>query len=204
MAKREIVTKVTHGVLYNDGLIRIDMARASYPHLDRSWAKEEDQEKKFSIVGMLSKETHKAAKDLCVRRINELMKEGRIEKLGSDKKFIRDGDNSDKVEYEGHWTVSASESRRPSVRGKNNEILTPDDILDTIYAGCYVSILLRPWLQDNKFGKRVNAGLVAVRFMRDGEPIGEARISDDDLDDMYSDLDDDFDDDADGDDDDDL
>lgn len=203
MAKREIVARVTNGILYDDGLIRLDNVRASFPHLDKAWAKEEDQDKKFSVVGMLSKETHKAAKDLCVRRINELMKENRVEKLGSDKKFIRDGDNSDKVEYEGYWTVSASENRRPSVRGSSGEILTPDEILDTIYAGCYISMLIRPWYQDNKYGRRVNAGLVAVRFMRDGEPIGEARISDDDVDDLYSDLDD-GDNRDDGDDDDDL
>lgn len=203
MAKREIVSKVANAVLYSDGLIRIDNVRASYPHLDRPWSKEEGQEKKYSIVAMLNKKTHAAAKDLCVKRINELMKEGRIEKLASDKKFIRDGDNSDKTDYEGHWTVSASESRRPSVRGKNNEVLSPEEIVDTVYAGCYVSVLIRPWLQDNKYGKRVNAGLVAVRFMKDGEPFDNGRISDDDLDDMYSDLDD-GDDDSFGSDDDDL
>lgn len=189
MAKREIVQKVANAVLYSDGMIRIDNVRCSFPHLDKPWAKEEGDTPRFSIVAMLPKDTHSAAKDLCVKRINELMKENRVEKLGSDKKFIRNGDDSGRDEYEGHWTVSAAENRRPSVRGRDNEVLTPDEILDTVYGGCYVSVLIRPWFQDNKYGKRVNAGLVAVRFMRDGEPFSEAHISDEDLDDMYSDLD---------------
>lgn len=192
MANREIISKVTNAVLYSDGLIRIDNVRASYPHLDKPWSGEEGQEAKFSIVSLLDKGTHKAAKDLIVKRINEILKENKTEKIASDKKFIRDGDQMAKPECENQWVVSARESRRPSVRGSDNEVLTPDEILDTIYAGCYISVLIRPWFQNHaKFGKRVNAGLVAVRFRRDGEPIGEGRITDDDIDDY---MDDDYDD----------
>ena len=192
MANREIISKVTNAVLYSDGLIRIDNVRASYPHLDKPWSGEEGQEAKFSIVSLLDKGTHKAAKDLIVKRINEILKENKTEKIASDKKFIRDGDQMAKPECENQWVVSARETRRPSVRGSDNEVLTPDEILDTIYAGCYISVLIRPWFQNRaKFGKRVNAGLVAVRFRRDGEPIGEGRITDDDIDDY---MDDDYDD----------
>ena len=143
-------------------------------------------------MSLLDKGTHKAAKDLIVKRINEILKENKTEKIASDKKFIRDGDQMAKPECENQWVVSARETRRPSVRGSDNEVLTPDEILDTIYAGCYISVLIRPWFQNHaKFGKRVNAGLVAVRFRRDGEPIGEGRITDDDIDDY---MDDDYDD----------
>lgn len=194
MATREIVSRVTNAVLYSDGMIRIDNVRASYPHLDKPWAGEEGQAAKYSVVSLLDKVTHKAAKDLIVKRINEILKENKTDKIAADKKFIRDGDLSAKAEYENQWTVSAREDRRPSVRGRDNEVLTPDEILDLIYAGCYISVLIRPWFQNHpKFGKRVNAGLVAVRFRRDGEPFGEGRISDDDLDD-YMDDDGDYDD----------
>lgn len=196
MAKREVVSKVSNAVLYSDGLIRIDNVRASYPHVGRSWAGEDDQEKKFSIVGLLDKKTHEAAKSLCVKRITELLKENKVEKIASDKKFIKDGDLSDKEENEGMYTVSARESRRPAVRDKENNLITDaDEIEELIYGGCFVSILIRPWFQNHKkFGKRVNAGLVAVRFMRDGEAFGEGRIQDEDIDDMMSDVDEDDDD----------
>lgn len=192
MANREVVSKVTNAVLYSDGLIRIDNVRASYPHLDKPWSGEEGQNAAFSVVSLLDKKTHKAAEDLIVKRIAEILKENKTEKIAADKKFIRDGDLMAKPECENHWVVSSRESRRPSVRGADNEVLTPDEILDTIYAGCYITVLIRPWFQNHaKYGKRVNAGLVAVRFRRDGEPFGEGRISDDDIDDYLDDDDDD-------------
>lgn len=190
MSRREIVSRVTNAVLYSDGLIRLDNVRISYPHLDKAWSRNEDEVKKFSMVAMLDKKTHKAARQLVEKRIEELMRENKTERLSADKKFLRDGDLSDKLEYEGYWTVSANETRRPAVRGANNEVLDSDEILNTIYAGCYVSVLIRPWFQDNKFGKRVNSGLVAVKFMRDGEPLGEGAITDDDIDDIYDEFDD--------------
>lgn len=195
MATREIVTRVSNAVLYSDGLIRVDNVRASYPHLAKPYAGKRDDgspgKPTFSIVGLLPKDTHKAAKDLCVKRIQQMMDEHKVPKLAADKKFIRDGDLSDKAEYEGMWTVSAREERRPAVRGPGNRVLTPEEIPDIIYAGCYVSILLRPWFQKSEeYGKRANCGLVAVRFMRDGEPFGEGRIGDEDVDDMMGDVED--------------
>lgn len=195
MATREVVTKVTNAVLFSDGLIRIDNVRASYPHLAEPYAGKRDDgtpgRLTFSIVGLLPKDTHKAAKDLCLKRIQQLLDENKVPKVAADKKFIRDGDLSDKPENEGMWTVSAREDRRPAVRGPGNRVLTPDEIPDVIYGGCYVSILIRPWFQNSTdWGKRVNSGLVAVRFMRDGEPFGEGRIGDEDVDDMMGDVED--------------
>jgi hypothetical protein len=196
MANREVVTKVANAVLYSDGLIRIDGVRASYPHLGRPWSQDEDEKKAFSVTSLLSKTTHKAAKDLCIKRIDQLLKENKIEKIAADRKFIRDGDLSEKTENEGMFTVSARESRRPAIRdGDNNLIVDPDEIEELLYGGCFISVLIRPWFQNHKkFGKRVNAGLVAVRFMRDGKAFGEGRIQDEDIDDMMGDVADDDDD----------
>jgi len=181
MADRTIVKKVANGILYSDGTIRIDNVRASYPHLDKAYAakneKGEPGEPKFAIVGMLDKKTHVAVKDLLVEAIREMEKKEDT-KIARDKKFIRDGDDGDKVEYEGYWTVSARESRRPSVRHRNGDPMREKEVIDIIYAGCRVNILIRPWFQNNSFGKRANAGLIAVQFARDDEQIGEGRISD--------------------------
>ena len=54
-----------------------------------------------------------------------------------------------------------------------------------IYGGCWVNILVRPWFQNNKYGKRVNAGVVAVQFRKDDEPFGSGRISDDEIDEAF-------------------
>ena len=42
-----------------------------------------------------------------------------------------------------------------------------------MYGGCYVNVALRPWLQDNQYGKGVRCDLVAVQFAKDGEAFGE-------------------------------
>jgi len=44
------------------------------------------------------------------------------------------------------------------------------------YAGCYVNMSIRLWAQDNQFGKRVNAQLRAVQFVKDGEAFGDKPV----------------------------
>lgn len=186
-AERTIVKKVANAVRYSDGTIRIDNVRASYPHLFVPKAAEQGGTPKYSITCLMPKESHKAAKDLLVEVINDFLKEKKIAKLPADKKFIRDGDLAAKDGYDGMWTVSASETKQPRLRNKDKSPLTKQD---TIYGGCYVNVLIRPWFQDNQYGKRVNAGLTAVQFLRDGEAFGEGRISDEEVDDSFDDEDD--------------
>ena len=195
---RKVVKKVKNAVLYDDGLIRISNVRLSYPHLDKPYKKEGDKgEAKYGVVGLLPKNTHKEAKKLIEERIDELLKENKVKALSADKKFLRDGDESDKEEHEGAWTVSARESRRPKLRemGTDGELLPvePDEAKEAFYGGCWASILIRPWYQNNSFGKRVNAGLTAVTKKGDDESFGESRISDDEVDEAF-DEDEDFDD----------
>lgn len=190
MAALEVAKRVTNGVLYKNGMIRIDNVRVSFPHLAKPYAgKADDGESstpKYGIVGMLDKKTHAKVKTLIVEAIDKLLADNDNAKVASDKKFLRDGDDQDRVEYEGHWTVSARENRQPSVRSQRGElILDLKKIEDMIYGGCYCNILIRPWYQDGQrvgkgYGKRVNAGLVGVQFVRDGDPFGEGRIDDTD------------------------
>jgi hypothetical protein len=191
-SKREIVTKVENAVLYSDGTILVKNVRASYAHLHKPQASENDDgtkgEPKYSVVGMLPKKTHKAAAQLIIKRRDEILAEKKM-KIAKDKFCLKDGDDSDKEEYAGHWTLSARESRKPALRNKDKSKIEDSDG-DVLYSGCYINMLVRLWPQDNKFGKRVNAGLSAVQFFKDGEPFGEGRLSDEDLDDTFDDDDD--------------
>lgn len=194
MSALVVEKRVKNGVLYTNGMIRIDNVRCSFPHLEKPFAGKGDDGKegkpKYGIVGMLPKATHKEAKDLIVQAIEKLLKDSgkgnEPIKVAADKKFIRNGDDQERIEYAEHWTVSAREERRPSVRNQRGElVLEPEKIADMVYGGCYVNILIRPWYQDGQkvgkgYGKRVNAGLVGVQFARDGEPFGEGRIDDSD------------------------
>jgi len=190
MAAREIKKKVKNAVLYTDGSIRISGVRFSYPHLDKPYKGDGDGEAKYGIVGMMPKETHKAAHDLSHDRINELLKENKLKALAADKKFIRDGDESGKPEYEGHWIVSARETRRPPLRNRQNEVVEPEDAKEVFQPGYWGDILIRPWYQNNSYGKRVNAGLSSAQFVKKDETFGEGGISDEELDDTFESYDD--------------
>lgn len=175
---REIVTKVTNAILYDDGCIKIENVRLSYPHLDKSWKKEGTLgEPKFSLRGLLDKSTHKAAKDLVKKVIEEQIKVSKLP-IGKNMWFLRDGDDSGKVEEAGMLTISSSEARRPSCRNRKGEVVDQDKVLDMFYGGAYGHMLIRPWIQNNEHGKRINASLIAVQFIKDGEPFGEGRIDD--------------------------
>lgn len=184
---REIKKKVKNAILYTDGLIKVSGVRFSYPHLDKPYKGDGDGEAKFGLVGMMPKATHKAAHGLVQERIDELLKENKVKKLPADKLFLRDGDDSSRDEYEDHWTISARETRRPPLRDRQNQVVEPEDAKDVFQPGFWGDILIRPWYQNNKFGKRVNAGLSSVQFVRKDETFGEGRISDEDLDDAFED-----------------
>lgn len=178
-------------ILYTDGTIRVDWVRFSYPHFRKPYKGDDDKgEAKFGVVGLLQK-VNRAAKDLIKERIEELLKENKVKGLPSDKKFLRDGDNSGKEEHEGCFTISARETRRPPLRNRDNSVVEPEDADEVFQPGFWGSLLLRPWYQNNKYGKRVNAGLSSVQFLMKDEIFGEGRISDEDLDDTFESYDDD-------------
>jgi len=101
--------------------------------------------------------------------------------------FIKDGDD---VEYDGcagMWMVKASNGKRPTVINRDKSPITEED--EVMYAGCYVNAIIEPWFQNNDFGKRVNANLLGVQFVKDGEPLGDGgtKVGADDFDDLGED-----------------
>jgi hypothetical protein len=99
----------------------------------------------------------------------------------SDKLALHDGDT--KSQYDGvagNFFVSAAsqESARPTVIDQNKAPLTAKD--GKPYAGCYVNVSIDLWAQDNGFGKRINAQLRGVQFLRDGDAFAAGRPADSD------------------------
>jgi hypothetical protein len=187
MAKMEVVKRVKNAVLYKDGMIRIDNVRGSYVHLDKPYkgkAKRDDGTEatpKFSIVGIMPKDSHVEAKDLILDAIKQLLADNKNAKVPKDKRFIRDGDDAEKDEYENAWTVSASEINKPRCRDRQGELVSePDEIREMFKSGYWFNILIRPWFQDNDYGKRVNAGIVGVQFVKKDKTFGNAEIDDSD------------------------
>jgi hypothetical protein len=86
-----------------------------------------------------------------------------------DRLCLHDGDT--KAQYagfEGNMFVSANSDIRPSVFDRNRVPLQPED--GKPYSGCYVNASIELWPQDNKdYGKRINAQLRGVQFVKDGD-----------------------------------
>lgn len=189
MSKRTVVKKGPNFALFSDGLIKIENVRMSYLHVDKPYAGDDGGEPKYSVVGIMPKATHKEAQKFLIEQINAVCQEKKWWKDGkrtipSDKLCLKNGDDSGKDEYANAWTFSAREKTRPILRDKANRSVDESRINDVFYSGAYGNIVIKLWAQDNKYGKRVNANLSMVQFVKDGEPFGEGRLSDDDADDI--------------------
>lgn len=110
-----------------------------------------------------------------------------------DRRFYKPGD-ADKAETAGMLVVSARNqvSDPPVVVDRYKKSLVPEGswLIGTgdakepnpvfvraakeVYGGCYGNLVIRPWVQDNSFGTRLNAGIVTVQKTMDGEPFGSA------------------------------
>ncbi|MHA3050222.1 DUF2815 family protein [Acinetobacter sp. ANC 4641] len=104
-----------------------------------------------------------------------------------DKMALHDGDTkADLAGYEGNLFINASNKTRPLIIDRDK---TPLDSADgKPYAGCYVNASIELWAQDNSFGKRVNASLRGVQFLKDGDAFaGGGAASDDEFDDLATD-----------------
>lgn len=105
-------------------------------------------------------------------------------KLGPAKIAFKDSEDMEDLKdgYKGMVYVSAASAKRPRVLDGDGQDTREGDE-DSPYAGCFVNMIVRFWVQDNKYGKRINASLEGVKFMKDGDAFGAAPVDDDDFDD---------------------
>lgn len=99
----------------------------------------------------------------------ELVKKGKV-CFNKGPKTTADGDPYDGFEGMFHVSTRAKESQRPTVIDRDKTPLTAKD--GRPYSGCFVNANIELWAQDNKFGKRINAQLRGVQFVRDGDSFG--------------------------------
>lgn len=89
----------------------------------------------------------------------------------SGKVCLKDGDEKANYEgFEGNFFVSARSKSRPLVLDRDKSPLSQAD--GKPYAGCYVNASIEIYAQDNGFGKRINASLRGVQFVKDGDSFG--------------------------------
>lgn len=171
----------------NSAIVRLRGVRLSFPSIFKARAFRDDQDPKFSATFIMPKKGDPEKNlDYCQQALKEVIKmafKGRHP--GNDKVFLRDGatkatgeedDAGNPVYVDGYGPdimfVSSSNSKKIPVVDRDLTPLGEED--GKPYAGCYVNATIRIWAQDNKWGKRVNAQLRAVQFLKDGEAFGDS------------------------------
>lgn len=101
-----------------------------------------------------------------------------------DRTALHDGDTKADYEgFEGQMFVNAGNKVRPLVIDRDKTPLIAAD--GKPYAGCFVNASIELWCQDNNYGKRINASLRGVQFLKDGDAFaGGGTASDDEFDDI--------------------
>ncbi len=114
--------------------------------------------------------------------------------LQKDKKCLRIGDeNLDKAGevrdgYVGNLYVVAKNKLQPIIMGRNREPLT--EATGKPFGGCYVNAKIDVYAMDGTskgFGRSINATLLCVQYVRDGEAFGGSRPNSDGMDDLGDD-----------------
>lgn len=72
--------------------------------------------------------------------------------------------------FPGNDFIAANNKTRPTIVNRDGSQLAMTD--GVVYSGCYVLAHIVLWAQDNAFGKRINANVTGVQFMRDGDSFG--------------------------------
>lgn len=90
------------------------------------------------------------------------------ELIAGGKLLVHNGDSKASLAgYEGNLFFNAYNTVRPTVVDRDRTPLNAQD--GKPYSGSYVNCIIDIWAQDNSYGKRINAQLQGVQFVKDGE-----------------------------------
>lgn len=163
---------------------RIDNVRFNYTNslFTAQRPKTGEGKEKFSVVAIFPKDHPQvAAIKAELLKVAEAKWPGKgadvLKQLAAgDRVCLHDGDaKADKPGYAGNLFINASNELRPLVIGPQREALAAAD--GKPYSGSYGNIIVEFWAQDNQFGKRINASLLGVQHIKDGERLSGGGIA---------------------------
>jgi hypothetical protein len=170
--------------------ITLKNVRLSFPQLFKATQVNGEGKPAFSAAFLI------AGDDPQVDEINDAIEQVALEKWekkantilstirGKDQACLHNGDLKAQYEgFEGNYYISARAYSKPLVIDRNKQVLAEDS--GKPYGGCYVNASIELWAQDNQWGKRINATLRGVQFLRDGDAFaGSAPASEDEFEDL--------------------
>lgn len=160
--------------------ISLRHVRLSFPAI---WQPESvnGSEPRFAATFLLDKQQHASTiaeiRNTIIAAAEAKWGKGKVKWAGV-KVCLRDGKEKPDLDGFGdgvNFISASSKVRVPVVDADPSIPLAESD--NRPYAGCYVNAIISLWVQDNQFGKRVNAQLKGIQFVKDGEPFGEKAIN---------------------------
>jgi hypothetical protein len=171
--------------------IKLQNVRLAFPNLFKATTVNGEGDPAFSAsfllapndpqIKVIEAAIAQTAKDKWGAKADQVLKQMRA----ADKTALHDGDTkSQYAGFEGMMFVASRSKTRPLVIDRDKSPLTEED--GKPYAGCYVNCSLELWAQDNNYGKRINAQLGGVQFLKDGDAFagGGSAADENDFDDL--------------------
>lgn len=128
----------------------------------------------------------KLAVDKWKEHANDVMK-----MVQSDRKIRCYGDGAEKINkktfkpydgYDGNVFITAGRDHQPQIIQADGKAVDPTNTMaclqlaKRLYGGCRVNAAIKPWLQNNQYGRGVRCDLVAIQFAGDDTPFGEGLV----------------------------
>lgn len=162
------------------------MVRLSYAHLFAP-AADLNGDEKYSASFIIPKNSKTVG--IVKKAMEELLAQPETQKvLGKTKNFshplLRDGDEDrpDDEAYKDAFFLNAKSNldHKPKVLTRDlTAVADPDEV----YSGCYVQAVLNIYPYNKGGNKGIGASLMAVRKVKDGEPLTGSVVSENDFDD---------------------
>lgn len=153
-------------------ILKLNNVRLSFADIYKAKAFSDDQEPKYKANLLLDPSNKENADAIAAvyAAAKKLIAESGINQKEFKLCFGK-GDTKTYDGYAGMIYVSASNSTRPTVVNRRRDPVVEGDH-EAPYSGSYVNATITLWLQNNKWGKRINANLRGIQFVRDGEAFG--------------------------------
>ena len=177
----------------DQGIIYLTDVRLSFPHLLQAHASAEGAEPKFAADFILTpgnpgyEAVRARAWQLAQEKWADIAPQI-FAQIEADRKLRNYGNETEKLDkktmqplngYTGNLWIMANNKYQPQIVGTDGQVIDAANTMavqaaaQKLYGGCYVNAAIRPWLQDNQFGRAVRTDLVGIQFLRDGEPFGQ-------------------------------
>lgn len=162
--------------------IALARARASFLVLDKPRSFQEGQTARFQATALLdpTNEAHAKLIAQVKAEASALCAQAGLDPSQLDGVCFGNADKHPKKSkydgYKGMFYVALSNEARPGVANRAGRPVAEGDP-QWPYSGCYANFKFTLWLQNNRFGKKINGNLIAIQFVEDGPAFGRGPVN---------------------------